>query len=75
MDGIKIEVMGDVRKYSSGQWEDIVPLSPLIKHISFENALIPVLDLRYEYNAYRKMGRFDKAERIEKFLNNSASPS
>jgi len=72
MDGIDIEVMGDIQKQVDGHWEDIVRLPPLIKYVSFENVRIPVLDLRYEYEAYRKMGRFDKADRIKNFLSASS---
>lgn len=36
--------------------------------LPFEGMQIPVLDLRYEVEAYRKMGRLEKAELLQRYL-------
>ena len=74
MDDMDIEVMGDIQKHVAGRWEDVVPLSPIIRYVCFEGVLVPVLDLRYECEAYYKMERFDKAALIQKFLDCSVYP-
>lgn len=68
LDGVAIDLMGDIQKFHDGHWEDNIQLSPLIRYIPLERYRVPVLDLRYEYEAYRKMGRHDKARLIEDFL-------
>lgn len=76
IDGIKVEVMGDIEKYVNGVWEESVDLKKYKRVVEFKDMNIPVLDLEYEYEAYMKIGRKEKAnilkERIyeKKYLNN-----
>ena len=69
VDGIKVEIMGDVQKLLDGQvWEEPVSIEEHRHWADFEGMHIPVLSLEYEYQAYRKLGRGEKADRIEKWL-------
>lgn len=68
LDGVPLDLMGDVQKFHEGHWEDSISLLPLIRYIPLGRHSVPVLDLRYECEAYRKMGRPDKARQIEDFL-------
>lgn len=69
IDGIKVEIMGDVQKrLEDHTWEEPVDLIKYKGMIEFEGMEIPVLDLEYEYQAYLRLGRMEKAERIRKYL-------
>ncbi len=69
IDGIKVEIIGDVqKKLGEDIWEEPVNLIKYRKVIEFEGMKVPVLDLRYEYGAYLKLGRIKKAEMIKNYL-------
>lgn len=68
MDGVKVEIMGDIQKSVDGTWEAPVDLQEHKQIILFENVLIPMLDLPYEIEAYRKLGRHEKAGLLQSFL-------
>jgi hypothetical protein len=69
MNGLQIEVMGDVQKrLADGVWEAPVDIRPFRTWVTLEQMRIPVLSLEYEREAYRKMGRIEKAEMLELFL-------
>ncbi|MFP4507368.1 MAG: nucleotidyltransferase domain-containing protein [Candidatus Acetothermia bacterium] len=66
--GILVELMGAVQKYYDGEWEPPIDIDRHKKFISLEGMEIPVLDLAYESLAYRRFGRVETADRLEKFL-------
>ncbi|PKO13224.1 MAG: hypothetical protein CVU39_20210 [Chloroflexi bacterium HGW-Chloroflexi-10] len=69
IDGVKVEIMGDIQKLLSDQiWEEPVPIEQYKHWIQYEGMQVPVLSLEYECQAYLKMGRTEKAERIKKWL-------
>jgi hypothetical protein len=68
IDGIKVEIMGDIQKNVDGEWEEPVDLRKYKKSIILKDMNLPVLDLKYEYKAYMKMGRIEKALLLKKFI-------
>lgn len=67
--GVKVEVMGAVQKLGAdGVWEAPVSVEAHSRWVEFEDMRVPVLDLAYEVVAYRKMGRTEKAEKIQRWL-------
>lgn len=69
IDGIPVEIMGDMEKLRpDGLWEPAPDLSSVICWVVYQDLRLPVLDLNYEYESYRMMGREAKAERIRAFL-------
>jgi ribosomal protein S18 acetylase RimI-like enzyme len=69
IDGIEVEVMGDIQKrLEDGSWEHPVSLGRHKKWIEVQRMKIPVLSLEYEYDAYLKLGRKDKAEVLRNWL-------
>ncbi|MCL2771869.1 MAG: hypothetical protein FWD71_00845 [Oscillospiraceae bacterium] len=68
INGVEIEVMGDIQKKCNDIWEDIIDLRPFIEQIVYKNMKLPVLNLSYESSAYRKLGRFERADEIDNFL-------
>jgi|SRR5579875_502742 hypothetical protein len=66
VNGIKVEIMGDVQKrLADGTWEKPVDLEQYKRFVEFRGMEIPVLALEYEYEAYMKLGRFEKAEMLK----------
>ena len=69
IDGIKVEIMGDIQKrLEDGSWENPVDLERHKRVIEVEGMQVPVLSLEYEYQAYLKLGRIEKAEVLRKWL-------
>jgi hypothetical protein len=69
MSGIAVEIMGDIQKrLESGNWEQPVDITLHRCWAVLGDLCIPVLDLTYEYEAYRKMGRVEKAELLFRWL-------
>ncbi|MFQ6032212.1 MAG: nucleotidyltransferase domain-containing protein [Candidatus Zixiibacteriota bacterium] len=69
IDGIKVEIMGDIQKrLEDGSWENPVNLQRYKQVIEVEGMQIPLLSLEYEYQAYLKLGRIEKAEMLRKWL-------
>ena len=72
IDSVKVEIMGDVQKLLDNQvWEEPVQVEQYRHWKSFEGIQVPVLSLEYEYEAYRKLGRLEKAEKIKSWLEKS----
>ena len=69
MDGIKIEIMGDLQKRLDNQtWEEPVKVEEHKCWAEIYEMHIPVLSLEYEYQAYLKLGRIEKAEMLREWL-------
>ena len=69
MDGVKVEIMGAIQKCGDdGVWEKPVRVENYRKWVEIEGVQIPVLSLEYEYQAYLKLGRVEKAEQIKDWL-------
>jgi hypothetical protein len=66
LDGITVELMGDIQKQlEDGSWEDPVELDRHKLVVTFEGMDIPVLSLEYETQAYRKLGRLERAQMLQ----------
>nr|EGQ40448.1 MAG: hypothetical protein J07AB56_11770 [Candidatus Nanosalinarum sp. J07AB56] len=68
--GVKIEVIGDLQKKVDGSWGKTVDVTENLKNVRVESRSItvPVLRLEYEEQAYRKMGREERADAVRSFL-------
>ncbi len=76
IDGIKVEIMGDIQKRSAdGVWEREVDLVRYKRMVEIEGMQVPVLSLEYEYQAYLKLGRIEKAEVLRKWLDSEHAAS
>lgn len=65
IDGITVEIMGDVQKrLKDGTWEAPVDLRSHRRVVHIEGMDIPVLSLAYEAQAYLKLGRLERAEML-----------
>ena len=66
---IKVEIMGALqKKLPNRKWELPVDVEKYLEFIDFEGMRLPVLSLTYEEQAYRKLGRTEKARRIKNWL-------
>ncbi len=69
IDGIKVEIMGDIQKrLEDGTWEEPMDLDLHKRFVRVEGMRIPVLSLKYEYQAYLKLGRLEKAQMLKRAL-------
>jgi len=69
IEGIQVEVIGAIQKrLPDGTWEQLVQIAAHRRWVDVEGRTIPVLSLEYEYEAYRLMGRIDRAEMLRKWL-------
>ncbi|UCD95200.1 MAG: hypothetical protein JSU69_03885 [Candidatus Zixiibacteriota bacterium] len=69
IDGIRVEIMGDIEKRDcNGEWGESVELNRYKKFVTYEGMEVPVLSLEYEYEAYKALGRLDRAEVLKKWL-------
>ena len=72
INGVKVEIMGDVQKRNEdGSWEKPVDLDEHKQFVEFRGMTIPVLALEYEYEAYMKLGRFERAQILKETLERS----
>jgi len=70
IEGVKVEIMGDIQKKVNEKWEPPVDINRHKRFVQIEGMEIPVLSLEYEYQAYLKLGRFERANMLKKFLAN-----
>jgi hypothetical protein len=71
IEGVKVEIMGAIqKKHPNGTWESPVEVAKYREFIPFERMKLPVLSLKYEEQAYRKLGRIEKADMIKEWLTN-----
>jgi hypothetical protein len=69
LDNIRVEIMGDIqKKLKNDSWEKPVNVNNYKEIIKLESMEIPVLSLEYEHEAYRQLGRIEKAKLIKKYL-------
>lgn len=74
IDGIRVEIMGDIQKHLGNQtWEEPVKVERYRHWVEVDGMLIPVLSLEYEYQAYLKLGRIEKAEMLRSWLRKTAA--
>lgn len=74
IDGIQVEIMGDIQKRLEDQtWEEPVKVDLHRQWVEVEGMQVPVLSLTYEYQAYLRMGRIEKAEMIKDWLQKKGS--
>ena len=74
IDGIKVEVMGDIQKRVGEQtWEESVKVEHYRCWVEIEGMQVPVLSLEYEYQAYVELGRVEKAEMLREWLQNQGT--
>ncbi len=61
--------MGDIQKRGvDGIWEEIVDPAHYRQMVEIAGMLVPVLSLEYEYQAYLKFGRVDRAKMLRRWL-------
>lgn len=73
IDGVRVEIMGDIQKRKPDQtiWEEPTRLEAHKKIIEIDGYPIPVLALEYEHTAYEAIGRYEKAAAIREWLQQS----
>lgn len=69
IDGVQVEVMGDVQhQREDGSWGPPPDLSRIRRYVDAEGMRIPVVSLEHERDAYAKMGRTERVAQISRVL-------
>ena len=69
LDGIEAEILGDIQNpLPDGGWTTPVDISTLRRLLDVNGLKIPVMPLDYEYDAYIRLGRTEKAALIAERL-------
>jgi hypothetical protein len=72
IDGIQVEIIGGIEKQlSDGTWETPPDISANKRYFTLEDIGIPMLSLKYEEDAYRKMGRIERPDQIKDWMEQS----
>ncbi|WP_290815552.1 nucleotidyltransferase domain-containing protein [Halovivax sp.] len=66
--GVRVEVMGDLRKRVDGRWEPPVDVVARRERVPLDDAEIPVLSLSYEARAYEQLGRTERAAVLREYV-------
>ena len=62
-------MIGDLQKrLTDGTWEKPVDVRKHQRWVEVDGMRVPVLSLEYEYHAYRTLGRVEKAEMLQKWM-------
>ncbi len=76
IDGVKVEIMGDIQKrLPDGLWESPVDVCDKTCLIDCEGVIVPAISLEYECEAYYKLGRTEKANQIRTYLKQHVAQS
>jgi hypothetical protein len=74
VEGIQVEIIGGIQKRSQdGEWDQPVQVAPHRLWVEVDGLSVPVLSLEYEYEAYKIMGRDEKAAKIRQWLDRQSS--
>jgi hypothetical protein len=69
MNGVRVEIIGGVQKRLEDEtWEEPVKVERYRVWVEVDGMQIPVLSLEYEYQAYQRLGRIEKAEMLREWL-------
>lgn len=69
MDGVQVEVMGDLQNRLENQgWGEPVQVEDHRQWVELAGLRVPVLSLEYEVQAYHLMGRKEKAQKVQAWL-------
>lgn len=73
VEGVEVEIMGALQKrLPSGDWEPPVDVRALRIFVSWRGYRVPVLPLEYECGAYARLGRYERAADLRRFLRGQA---
>lgn len=74
IEGVKVEIIGDVQKRQpDGSWESPVDIEEYKHFVEHQDMQVPVLDLHHEQKAYLKLGRLEKAAMLADWLTEQES--
>ena len=69
IDGIFVEIMGDIRQRQDNlTWDVPIRVETYRQWLEIDEMHVPVMSLEYEYHAYLRLGRIEKAEMIRSWL-------
>jgi hypothetical protein len=74
LEGVNVDIMGAVEKRRpDGSWEPPPDLEAVMEWATWQGRRLPILSLHYELEAYRLLGRTDRADEIAGFLQSQSN--
>lgn len=73
INNVQVEVIADLEQIYNDEWIKAEPRGRIKLMKRFEDMTLPLLELQEEYEAYERMGREDKADKIRKTLEKEKS--
>jgi len=69
IEGVKVEVIAELESNSdAGDWAAVPSYKKAYMSIVYINMKVPILDLEYELEIYKLLGRDDRVKQIERYL-------
>lgn len=69
VEGVEVEIMGDIQKrLPDGRWDEPPNLAEHTERLLVDGMRVPVLSVEYEYEAYLRLGRLERAELLRAWL-------
>jgi hypothetical protein len=69
VEGIEVEIMGDIQKrLPDGGWDEPPRLTEHTEYLAVDGMHVPVLSVEYEYEAYLRLGRTEQAHLLRAWL-------
>ena len=75
IDGLQVEIIGDIQTRRDDGWEPPPDLASLARTVEADGMRLRVLPLAYEAAAYRRMGRLEKAALIQRYADKEQTQS
>lgn len=70
LEGVRVELMGALQKrLPTGAWQEPVDIRLHRRWVQYEHLALPVLSLAYEAQAYRLLGRDERANLLLRYAN------
>jgi hypothetical protein len=68
LEGVRVEVMGDVQRQRADGWSEPTNVVANRESVTLEGRRIPVLSLAYEARAYAELGRDERAALLREYV-------
>lgn len=69
VNGIEVEIMGDIQKrLPDGGWDEPPHLAECTEHLLVDGMRVPAMTIEYEYGAYLRLGRTEQAQLLRAWL-------
>lgn len=66
IDGVRVEIMGDVEHFVDGEWTPTADVSDSREFVALDGHEVPVMPIEHERKGYRELGRDERVRLIDR---------